>query len=373
MKIKKYVAKNMPEAMTQIRKDLGENAVILNSKEISKGGFLGFFKKRKIEVIAALDNKPLPAKPKLEREKQTTKPLIRINEQDKTDKVLDEIDYLKRMIESQAFHSESNFSADFELAYQQLLSQEVDMELAKSIVTSIVEQHELERQVPTRETIDQLLSKTIKQRLNDVSFEGITFNKKVIQFVGPTGVGKTTTLAKVAAHCMLEHKKTVAFITADTFRIAAIDQLKTYARILDVPLEVAYSIEDYKQAIEKFSNYDLILVDTAGRNYRDIRYINELKKMIETDEDIETYLTLSLTAKAIDVQEIFNQFKSLKVDKVVFTKLDETTTIGSILNICLNNSVGVPYLTNGQDVPDDIIQPNPEYITNLLLSRNHHE
>lgn len=360
----------MPEAMMQIRKELGSNAVILNSKEITEGGFLGLFKKRKIEVIAALDNEPLQEKEIKENEKK--RPIITPSQHNQTEKVLDEIQYLKQMLESQAFHSQHNFSADYELAYQHLIDQEVDEKLAHSLVNSVLKQHEDEKIEPTRESVNNLLHSTIVEQLGHISFDGISFNKKIVQFVGPTGVGKTTTLAKVAAHCMLEHKKKIAFITTDTYRIAAIDQLKTYARILDVPIEVAYSIEDYKQAIQKFSQYDLILVDTAGRNYRDIKYINDLKEMIDIHEEIETYLTLSLTAKTEDIKQIFNQFQSLSIDKVVFTKLDETLSYGSILNICLNYSIGVPYLTNGQDVPDDIIQPNPEYITNLLLSRQKH-
>ena len=112
----------------------------------------------------------------------------------------------------------------------------------------------------------------------NLQFDGINFNRKIIQFIGPTGVGKTTTLAKVAAQSILEHEKKIAFITADTYRIAAIDQLKTYARILNVPVEVAYSIEDYKNALNKFQDYDIIFVDTAGRNFRDVKYVQRTER-----------------------------------------------------------------------------------------------
>src|SRR5699024_7200672 len=109
---------------------------------------------------------------------------------------------------------------------------------------------------------------------------GISFKRQVIQFVGPTGVGKTTTLAKVAALTMLKYKKKVAFVTTDTYRIAAIDQLKTYAKILNVPIRVAYSLADYEAALKEFATYDHIFVDTAGRNFRDPKYVRELKQMI---------------------------------------------------------------------------------------------
>ena len=104
------------------------------------------------------------------------------------------------------------------------------------------------------------------------------FNKKYINIVGPTGVGKTTTLAKVAAETMLNQRKKVAFITTDTYRIAAIDQLKTYAKILNIPIEVAYNLEDFKRAADRFSHYDIVFIDTAGRNFRNEQYVKDLEK-----------------------------------------------------------------------------------------------
>src|SRR5699024_11151602 len=165
-----------------------------------------------------------------------------------------------------ATHSDTQFSVPYDLAYQFLLDQDVELSLAQSLINRVIKAHELTHIEATEKTVKDSLENLLHEQLEDVSFEGITFDKQIIQFVGPTGVGKTTTIAKIAAHCMLEHKKKIAFITADTYRIAAIDQLKTYARILDIPLKVAYSKKDFKQAIESFQAYDLILVDTAGRN-----------------------------------------------------------------------------------------------------------
>src|SRR5699024_10009869 len=117
----------------------------------------------------------------------------------------------------------------------------------------------------------------------------------------------------------------VAFITMDTYRIAAIDQLKTYARILDVPIEVAYSLDDYKQALQKFQHYDYIFVDTAGCNFRNLQYIQELKKLLTIDgRRVETVLALALTAKSQDIRDIYSQFRPLGIKKIVFTKVDET-------------------------------------------------
>src|SRR5699024_3955733 len=165
---------------------------------------------------------------------------------------------------------------------------------------------------------------------------------------------------------MLVDQKKVAFITTDTYRIAAIEQLKTYARILDVPVEVAYTLEDYHEAIKQFSAYDLILVDTAGRNFRDDKYIQELQQSV--DSNTQTYLVLSLTAKPNDIIDIDKQFQYLSINEVIFTKLDETLQYGSMINIALKSQVGIAYLTNGQDVPDDLIRPNANIVSHYIIN-----
>ena len=159
----------------------------------------------------------------------------------------------------------------------------------------------------------------------------------------------------------------MAFITTDTYRIAAIEQLKTYARILNVPLEVAYNVDDYKAAIAKLSDYDVILVDTAGRNFRDSKYITQLTNLIDEVPGIFTYLVLAITVKPKDLHDVFEQFKQIPLKEVIFTKVDETTQYGSMLSITLLNNIGIAYLTNGQDVPDDLIKPDPTSIGKLIV------
>lgn len=367
MKIKKYVARTMPEAMNMIRKELGADAVILNSKEKKHSGFLGFFKKTTIEVVAALD--PESSVPKHHTGGKVQIPLLK--ETDNQSQVIKEIRQLQQLLETQSFESQHNFPPLFEQAYTYLKEQEVQDHIAKELIQKVLDEN-MDNDIDS-ETIKVRLSQQIEKSLNKISSPGLTFNNQIIQFVGPTGVGKTTTLAKVAALSMLEKKKTIAFITADTYRIAAIEQLKTYARILNVPVEVAYSMEDYKKAIEKFSTYDLIFVDTAGRNFRDPRYVKELTNMIDFNQyKLETYLVLALTAKEKDVTDTYDQFKQIPIEKVIFTKMDETSTYGNILNIGIGENKAIAYITNGQDVPDDILEANPSYISDLVLGRYHH-
>lgn len=184
-------------------------------------------------------------------------------------------------------------------------------------------------------------------------------------------MGKTTTLAKAAADSILIHNKKVAFITTDTYRIAAIDQLKKYAEILNVPVEVAYNLEDFKKAAERFADYDVIFVDTAGRNFRNQEYVEDLSRIIEFNTEMETYLVLSLTSKEKDMDDIYHQFSLIKIKQTIFTKADETSTYGTMLNFIIRHQVGVAYLTNGQDVPNDIETASPELIASKILGKQY--
>lgn len=369
MKVKKYVAPTMPEVMNQIRKELGPEAVILNSKQILSGGFLGLFKKKRIEIIAALDPDPLPSQSdKHSNAIPTSSNAIDLSSKiDSNSEVLNEIKHLKKIIEVQSIKNKENLQPDYKIAFQYLLEQELDRKYAEEIINTVVKYHQETRITPDIEQIMRDIGKEINNKMNGLTFQGITYDKKIVQFVGPTGVGKTTTIAKVAANSLLNDHKRVAFITSDTYRIAAIEQLKTYARILDIPLEVVYTTDDYKNAINKFAGYDLILVDTAGRNFRDERYVQELKKGIDMQLNTDIYLVLSLTAKPKDLTEIYDQFYHIPIKEVIFTKIDETRQYGSIVNIALDKQVGVAYLTNGQDVPDDLLQVTPSVISDLVM------
>ncbi|MFS0672453.1 flagellar biosynthesis protein FlhF [Ornithinibacillus sp. 179-J 7C1 HS] len=368
MKVKKYVAPTMPEAMNQVRKELGSDAVILSSKEIEEGGFLGFFKKSKIEVIAALDKSPVKQK-QISNVKISDASLKHVNSSSSVESdLMNEIKNMRKILESQSTQQNiQRFSLDYQVVYQHLLDQEVDQDLAANIIENVVsKQNGNDNSIDTR-TIAKEVKIEIETRLSDLSFVGIPNNAKIIHFVGPTGVGKTTTIAKVAANSMLQDKKKVAFITMDTYRIAAIDQLKTYAKILNTPVEVVYSVEDYKNAIEKLKSYDLILVDTAGRNYRDEQFVTELSKNILFQDNVVNYLVLSLTAKPKDVKEIYDNFHRINIKGFIFTKIDETTQYGSLINLPLIQKVDISYLTNGQEVPDNILKPTKEFISNLLV------
>ncbi|QOY34489.1 flagellar biosynthesis protein FlhF [Anaerobacillus isosaccharinicus] len=393
MKVKKFVAKSMSEAMKKIRTELGSEAVILNSKEVETGGFLGFFTKKNIEVIAAVDTAPAVRRPAPKKTSQTQpspKPPVTKNTLTKQEltkvesinaskngmleKEVKELKDIVNGISSSIATQFDDYPEILKKINQVLINQDISLNIRIDVMKKLLKKwYILDKETTSEEEVLQWVREVIKETIQPNNMGGFNFNKKFLNLVGPTGVGKTTTIAKIAAHCVLKHNKKVAFITTDTFRIAAIDQLKTYAKILNVPVEIAYSVEDFKKAKEKLSGYDLVLIDSAGRNFLNELYIEELKKVINFDEEMETYLVLSLTSKYRDMATIYEQFAKVNINKVIFTKKDETFSRGAMINLVHEYNVGVSYITNGQSVPDDILEGSVEEIVNSIIEVDNYE
>ncbi|UOQ43038.1 flagellar biosynthesis protein FlhF [Halobacillus salinarum] len=360
MKVKKYQAANMPEVMKKVRQDLGPDAVILNSKNIKVGGFLGMFKKVNTEVVAALD--PAPELQKASRAPVEKTGTSQVKSSYSDSEVMQEIKLLKSLVLKQ--QEDALFSPAYQSLYMYLLSQDVEQEHAK-MLTSLADEYQLadEEGNLDKKYMHKLAVDYLKPFMNSRSLP----DRQYVHFVGPTGVGKTTTIAKLAAEAVLNFDLKVAFITTDTYRIAAIEQLKTYAKLLNIPLEVAYSHTDYLKAREKFIDYDLVLIDTAGRNYKDGYFVNELNGLITTDDQTTTYLVVSMTSKYQDIKEIYQQFQTIQMNEVIFTKLDEASSIGPLINLLLENEMKLAYLTTGQNVPDDFITASSETVVEKLM------
>lgn len=200
--------------------------------------------------------------------------------------------------------------------------------------------------------------------------EGIKLNKhgvRIVALIGATGVGKTTTLAKIAARFVLENNIRAALITADTYRISAVEQLKTYSDIIGLPLEIVYSPDELKVAIHKHRDKDLILIDTAGRSQHNEYQMQELQEFLAAAPHIEKHLVMSATTKNRDAADILEKFSVCDPDRVIFTKTDETSSVGLILNCLKDKKIALSFLTNGQSVPDDIVPATPEKLAALLL------
>ena len=212
--------------------------------------------------------------------------------------------------------------------------------------------------------LERYLKKTVRLANGITLYSSKT---KVVALIGPTGVGKTTTLAKIASRFVLEHGSSVALITADTYRISAVEQLKTYSDILGLPLEIVYTPEDLKEAIAKHMDKQLILIDTAGRSQYNEYQMKELNELLSIDIPIEKHLVMSATTKNSDGMELSENFAICKPDRVIFTKVDETSTHGIILNILHKRKMALSYITTGQSVPDDIEAASAERLCEMLL------
>jgi flagellar biosynthesis protein FlhF len=199
---------------------------------------------------------------------------------------------------------------------------------------------------------------TLKMRKN---------SPRIIALVGPTGVGKTTTTAKLAAMYALNRGNKVALITMDIFRVGAVEQLKTYSRIMGIPLEVASTPKELEKAVEKHSACDLIFIDTAGRSHKDKEKLDEMKNFLDNKIPIEVYLCLSATTKDRELEEILNRFKIFQVSKVVFTKIDESESFGNMVNLLMKDNLQIAYFTTGQRVPEDIEVATSAKLADMIL------
>ncbi|KRE83171.1 flagellar biosynthesis protein FlhF [Paenibacillus sp. Soil766] len=429
MRVKRYVVDSMPDALQKIRTDLGKDAVILNTKEIRTGGFLGMFGKKKIEVIAAIDDtnaKPAPApqrvaaqmppQPKVNSQVAQIKtsyqsdfpdvpdvivPVAMKNEpvavsavpqaervmnpaghqayspssiqsaaraSVKDEQVMDELKQMKEMMKKLTQVTDGDkLPEPLQKLEQRLYDQEVNPALVRQIMDEVMADFQLADEPVTEENAQQLVRSKLGEIFQTDHSKHISTQTRVVHFVGPTGVGKTTTIAKLAAEQVLKYHRKVGFITSDTYRIAAIEQLKTYATILNVPLEVVFSPQDLTKAFQNLAECDIIFMDTAGRNFRNEMYVSELNSLLKTQGNSETILVLSLTTKYRDLRAITNNFSKFKMDKVLFTKMDETDSYGAILNVVHEFSLKLSYVTNGQSVPDDIAEMNEWQIIDLLL------
>jgi flagellar biosynthesis protein FlhF len=414
MRVKKYVVDSMPDALLKIRSELGKDAVILNTKEIRSGGFLGLFSKKKIEVIAATDTQVSPSKAKPIAKQETKAANAQANATSllnqissvavmdeplpfvpdvivsqmapasipadkpavKDEAVLSEIRQMKEMMSKLAARSQLSIEARDPVLIgleEQLLSQEVDPVIVQQTLNRVEEILDHSGEALSKEIAASIARDYLMQLLKSDSAKHIASDSRVVHFVGPTGVGKTTTIAKLAAEQVLKHHRKVGFITSDTYRIAAVEQLKTYANILNIPLEVVFSPQDLNKAFLQLKDCDVIFMDTAGRNFRNEMYVSELHALMQSKGKTETFLVLSLTTKYKDMKVITDNFSKFNLDKVLFTKMDETDSYGCIVNLLNDFPLKLSYVTNGQNVPDDITVADESAIISLIMGASNNE
>ena len=250
-----------------------------------------------------------------------------------------------------------------------LISKGVNVETARTIAGCIRERLtdlELSDSGHITHAIIETIQNLIEVSPPDFKEEG---GQRRIALVGPTGVGKTTTLAKIAASYLQQYSNSIALITIDTYRIAAVEQLKVYGEIMHLPVDVVITAEQLGQALDKHEDKDLILIDTAGRSPRDSFCIDELSSFLSEEHNIEKHLVLSATTRENEILETIHQFSKLDIANTIFTKIDECMSLGVLLNTQLQNSNPISYITNGQRVPEDLLEITPQKIAELIMSQ----
>ena len=426
MIIKRFQAKTEQEAVENAKKELGPGVVIMNVKNVKKKGLFAMFKKNMVEVTVALEEenertpmpaKPAPAKsegavqgtvqntPQIQPEKAPV-PLTALEqlalvqerelkeqkEREETQKNLvaaaantvalgEKLDNLENLLKQQIDSNDASKEVKGEEAGEDseqmkfiklLYNTMIDNEVHEKYANQIIE--EVEKGAKPNMPFDYFLTNVYQKMIlkfgKPKKIEPAEEGPKVVFFVGPTGVGKTTTIAKIASKFCVEEKKKVALLTADTYRIAAAEQLRTYANILEVPFRIIYSDKEVEPIYHEFKDFDYILVDTAGHSHHNEEQRMNSKLMIHSLDDVaqtEVYLVLRATTKYRELVSIADTYREMTDYTLIFTKLDETTSLGNLLNLRLHTEADMSYVTCGQNVPEDIEFFNPQTTVKQIL------
>ena len=399
MIIKKYQGKTEAEAMENAKKELGENIVLMNVKTVKPKGFSKILKKAYVEITVAKEEErevvarkessvtvSASQQPAPKPERKEEKPV-------KEERILEEkLDSLHSLLEQQIQRRDEGKTSEekedvkeskenvpekeeqdrttavLTLIRDTLLENEVDAKYADSILTEVKKM--LKPNMPMEHILSNVYQRMILRFGKAECIEPGKNGPKMVFFVGTTGVGKTTTIAKIASKFVVEDKKRVALLTADTYRIAATEQLRTYANILEVPFRVIYTADEISEAIDDFANYDYILVDTAGHSQNNDKQRDDMADFVKAAEgkiEKEVYLVVSATTKYKDLLSIADKYKKMFDYKIIFTKLDETSAYGNLLNVKIYTGAAMSYTTYGQNVPDDIETFNAQSTVKKLL------
>lgn len=431
MIIKKFQAKTEETALELARKELGSGIVVMNVKKVKKKGLFSIFKPQQVEVTVALEEEekqnfreavakvseiarqseaagntrsaktepeqpakqgkaepgPQPEKQRQqEKQRQPEKNMQTIDSRQES-AIEEKLSTLQNLLEKQIGSTqeeekesegeekkEDSNVAFFHLLYKMLLDNEIEETYANQLV------EELDGSVKPDMPIDYLLSVVYQKMVlkfgQTKTIQSAEKGPKLVYFIGPTGVGKTTTIAKIASRLSVVEKKKIVLLTADTYRIAAAEQLRTYANILEVPFRIIYTPQEIRTAIEDYAAYDYIFVDTSGHSQKNTDQRDDtlaLLRAADGQAEKEVYLVVSATTKYRDLLNIADTYQKLTDFRLVFTKLDETQCQGNLFNLRLYTDAPMSYVTCGQNVPDDIGEFDAQKTVKLLLGGNQFE
>ncbi len=373
--VRTFRAASMHEALTMVRRELGPQAAILHTREVQTRRLFGWLSgPRQIEVTAAIGvNVPSRLSPR--RDHQTHEPPAAPAASAPRAAALPEavhsqLSELQAMVKQLCRRSEERRTADLPDGLFHLFTDLLDCDLSEQSARELIER--VRSQMAFGRDDDVMLAKSRLARMlsSEIATTGpialVPGKCRLAALVGPTGVGKTTTIAKLAAIYRLKEKRRVGLITVDTYRIAAVEQLRTYAEIIELPMQVVSTPREMREAVRRMSGLDLVLLDTAGRSPKDEVKIQELRAFLTEAEADEVHLVLSAVAGASCLQHTVERFSSVGAKAILLTKLDEAPSLGHLLPL-LRGNLPLSYLTNGQNVPDDIEVADGKRLASLLL------
>lgn len=394
MQTKTYRAKSIQEALEVVRRELGPDAAVLHTREV-RGGLLGrMIGTRQIEVTASSEvsvpsryasevASPVHAASTSEslhdEAVSATEKITPAHEEDYRTKFRNDLQgqlsglhsMLENLCQKPGQLQGSELPASLFHLFTDLIDAELSEDLARELIDKVrngATRGDLDDAVLMKARITRFIEEEIKVRGPVRVTPG---TRRIAALVGPTGVGKTTTIAKLAANFRLRNQHNVGLITVDTYRVAAVEQLRTYADIIDLPMEVVSTPREMRQAVERLSHLDLVLLDTAGRSPRDEVQLQELKSMLAEAQPDETHLVLSSVTSTQALKKTAERFAEVGVDSLLLTKLDEATGLGNLIPLIRSCRLPLSYVTNGQNVPDDIDQADCRLLARAVLGFDH--
>lgn len=394
MDVKTYRARSMQEALQLVRQDLGSHAAVLHTRELRGGLLQRLLGVRQIEVTASATvhvpsrfAEPLEAAApaggaggevcgvRAPVQRRETAPIPPADQQSFRDQFRDDLrcqlDGLQSMVEDLCQRRAPATGPDLPASLFHLFTDLIDAEVSEELAREMIDR--LRHGAAPGDLEDAVLLKARLVRMIEAELQ-VTGplrvtpgHRRLVALVGPTGVGKTTTIAKLAGNFHLRERRRVGLITVDTYRIAAVEQLRTYADIIDLPMEVVATPREMRRAVERLANLDLILMDTAGRSPRDELKIQELRSLLAEAGADEVHLVLSSVNSLENLKKTVRQFADVGVTAIVVTKLDEATGLGTLLPLLRSCRLPLSYVTHGQNVPDDIAAADRRKLTRSIL------
>ncbi len=376
MDVRTYRASSMQEALALVRQELGPEAAVLHTREVRAGGLLKWIRSQRVIEITASADVVVPSRLPVRAVPQPPAPPVTYDFQREAqvrfrENLKEQLDDLQSLVEDMCRRSPKENRRELPQTLFDLFTSLVNAEVSEELARELVER--VRREWAPGELVDPMLARARVTRMieDEIPVAGpirvTPGQRRLVALVGPTGVGKTTTIAKLAANFRLRGKHRVGLITVDTYRIAAVEQLRTYADIIDLPMEVVSTPREMRQALQRLSDLDLILMDTAGRSPRDEVKIQELKAFLHEAQADEVHLVLSSVMGGAALERTAEKFATVGTTSLILTKLDELTAPGSLLPVLRSGRLPLSYLTNGQNVPDDIAPAEARKLARVVL------